>query len=494
LSIMKSLSCANLISMGRHIPTPFHLSLAEGQQALDIESILRIVPGRRLVALARWQDRLVIVKLFFHARHWERKLRRDLSGINFLTQSKLPTPKVLLQTTTEDGSGGVLIIEYLQQGKSLNVLFDEATSEAELEAGMNLAIKTIALCHRAGLWQKDIHLDNFMLADGKVYVLDGGDIQREQGKLDSKTRMQNLALFVAQFPAVFDEKAPSLLQEYRQHVAVASEVEGTEFKTQIRQARKLRLAKFERKLFRSTTANKRARSSDKFCVYDRSIHSSELERFIQHPDSFIRQDKLLKQGNSSTVALVEIDGRVFVLKRYNIKSFWHGLSRMLRPSRAHHSWRNASVLEMLGVATPHPYLFLEERVFWIFRSRAYFLCEHIHEQDMGTQWGKESGSGAADESTGIDSIGEVVTLFRQFLRLMSDYRISHGDMKATNFIIHDKRLYVLDLDAMRRHQSRKVFAQKFSADLARFRKNWLDSPLGLPVDLMIQEIQLLQAD
>lgn len=491
---MNTFSCANLTSMGRHIPTPFQLSIAEqqGQAVLEFESILRIVPGRRLVALARWRDSLVIVKLFFHARHWKRNLLRDLNGINLLRQSDVPTPRVLLQSTTEDGKGGVLIFEYLRQGTSLNALFEEAGSEAEIDEVMKLAIKTIALCHRAGLWQKDIHLDNFMLATGIVYLLDGGDIKAEE-PLDSKTARQNLALFFAQFPPIFDEKVATLLREYQLHAGVPADMELGRFRTEIKQARRLRLAKFERKLFRSTTANGSERSSSKFYVYDRSIHSPELDRFIDNPDSFINQDKLLKRGNSSTVALVEIDGREFVLKRYNIKSFWHGLSRMFRPSRAHHSWRNASVLEMLGVATPHPYLFLEERVFRIFRRRAYFLCEYIPAQDVGTQWGKGGDSNDAVEGLNKAGISEVVDLFRQFLKLMNDYYISHGDMKASNFIISDKQLYVLDLDAMRRHESRKGFSQKFTADLARFRKNWIASPLESSVEKMIKEIELVQA-
>lgn len=492
---MNTLSCANLASMGRDIPTPFQLSIAEaqGQSILEIESILRIVPGRRLVALARWRDSQVIVKLFFHASRWKRNLLRDLNGINLLRKAEMPTPAILLQTTTEDSRGGVLIIEYLQQGTTLGTLLESAANEAEIDDVMKLAVKTIALCHQAGLWQKDIHLGNFMLAAGVVYLLDGGDIKANGEQLDEKIARQNLALFFAQFSPIFDEKVAALLQEYQLHAAAPVDVELDRFRSEIKQSRRLRLAKFERKLFRSTTANRSEQASNQFCVYDRSIHSPELDRFIRDPDSFISEDKLLKQGNSSTVALVEIGGREFVLKRYNIKNFWHGLSRMIRPSRAHHSWRNASVLEMLGVATPHPYLFLEERVFWIFRRRAYFLCEHIPAQDLGTQWRNGADGNDPDEGVNKTVIKEVVDLFRRLLSVMNDYNISHGDMKATNFIITDNQLYVLDLDAMRRHESRKVFSQKFTADLARFQKNWVASPLESPVNLMIEEVKLLQA-
>lgn len=489
---MNTLTCVNLASMGRHIPTPFRLPVEDeqGQVTLEIKSILRIVPGRRLVALARWRDREVIVKVFFHARHWKRNLLRDVEGIKLLIEAKIPTPKLLSQLSSEDNRGGVLIIDYLQQATSLNALLQSTGNEDEIDELMNRAIETIADCHQAGLLQKDIHLDNFMLASERVYLLDGSEIKAVENRLDDESCRQNLALFFAQFPADFDDKAPALLRTYQLQRDLPQTMELGEL---IKQARRLRLAKFERKLFRSTSANRSEQSFSRFCVYDRSIHSDELQRFIKNPDSFISQDKLLKQGNTSTVALVEIDGREFVLKRYNIKGFWHGLSRMMRPSRAHHSWRNASILEMLGVATPHPYLLLEERAFWTFRRRAYFLCEYISEVDLGTQWTNPDEGSNVEQGLNKAESSELIELFRQYLKLMNDYHISHGDMKSTNFIISDKRLYVLDLDAMRRHDSNRVFNQKFAADLARFRKNWIASPLEPAVDLMLEEVELLQA-
>ena len=508
---MTSLSCTNLITMGRHIPTPFSLSLEEnqGNSDLKIESIIRLVPGRRMVALAQWQDRQVIVKLFFHATNWKRNMLRDLKGINLLRQAKIPTPNVLLQTTVAGNNGGVLIINYLKEATSLAKLFDEASKDDDRDKVMNLAIKAVALCHQAGLWQKDIHLDNFMLARGVVYVLDGADIRAEDAPLPGKTSLQNLALFFAQFIPAADENLEKFLSKYKEQSGVLNEIDSSEFEATVIRVRRGRVARYERKLFRSTSANRSEAGANFFTVYDRSIHSESLEKFISDPSSFINPEKLLKQGNTSTVALVEIDERMFVLKRYNIKGFWHGISRMFRPSRAHHSWRNALVLEMLGVATPKPFLFLEERLLWVFRRRAYFLCEYIDAEDLGKQWGRtetsqrgseESGEQAVAESdsevnnsSNIIEAGEIVGLFRRLFKIMSDYRISHGDMKATNFIVSNNKLYVLDLDAMRRHESRSESSRKIRTDLARFRKNWLGGSLESAVESMSKEIESLQA-
>ncbi|PCJ25447.1 MAG: hypothetical protein COA96_07375 [SAR86 cluster bacterium] len=493
---MTPLSCAELNSMGRNISTPFYLSLSQvpkGQDILKIESILRLVPGRRLVALAQWNGKQVIAKLFFHARHFKRNMRRDLEGINQLIQSDIPTPALLMQGLMEDQRGGVLITEYLHHGTPLAVLFDNADSETTKDEVMSLAIKLIAQCHQSGICQSDIHLDNFMRWGERVYLLDGGGIVSEEGGLDSKARLQNLALFFAQFSIAGDEKITSLLQIYQNHTSVISDNDNAGFHEQVKLARRQRLSKFERKLFRSTSASGSERSIRKFCVYDRSIYSPELERFIENPDAYIKPENMLKKGNSSTVALVKIDDRDYVLKRYNIKNFWHGLSRSCRPSRAHHSWRNASVLEMLGIGTAHPYLFIEERLFWIFRRRAYFLCERVLGEDLGTQWKNANLINEQKENLVQDKFKEVADLFRQLFERMSDYRISHGDMKATNFIIRDKQLVVLDLDSMKRHKSLNTFQRSIEADLVRFQKNWINSSLELPVKNMCEQIEQYRA-
>jgi tRNA A-37 threonylcarbamoyl transferase component Bud32 len=477
---MTIFTSTELVAMGRHIPTPFSINVEteQGTLELEIDTLLRTVPGKRLVALSKWQNRTVIVKIFISKNRWKRGMLRDLAGINTLKQARIPTPNLLLQANTSDNKAGVLIIEYLQQGVSLATLFEDANSEASKAEILEMGVKAVASCHQAGLWQRDIHLDNFMLCSDKVYVLDGADIKSRGDAMDVETRLKNFAMFLAQFPVAQDKQSAELLELYSKHATGLSDSEKAGFAKKIVNARRKRLNAFERKLTRSTSANRCEQSSSFFYVYDRSIHSPELDRFLADPDSFIDENALLKDGNSSTVARIEINERNYVVKRYNIKSFWHGLTRAVRPSRAHHSWRNASVLEMLGVATPHPYLFLEERVFWFFRRRAYFLCEYIEGKDLGT---------ALEEQDLKVSTFDTLTLFEALFEIMKEYRISHGDMKATNFLLKDGKLYVLDLDAMVRNNSKAKFTEKFSKDLLRFKKNWVGTSLEPEVDKMLEK-------
>ena len=119
---MNNFNCEHLIEMGRHIPTPFYLSLDKEQkeEAIKIESILRIVPGKRMTGISNWRNQTVIVKLFFGPGHWKRNLLSDIRGMNLLRQRHILTPEILHETATFDGKGAVLIIDYLQRCRSLH--------------------------------------------------------------------------------------------------------------------------------------------------------------------------------------------------------------------------------------------------------------------------------------------------------------------------------------------------------------------------------------
>ena len=55
-------------------------------------------------------------------------------------------------------------------------------------------------------------------------------------------------------------------------------------------------------------------------------------------------------------------------------------------------------------------------------------------------------------------------------------RLSHGDMKATNFILSERGAVVIDLDAMRRHDAAESFQRAQRRDLRRFMRNWEACP------------------
>lgn len=472
---MQPLDTRTLLSSGRALPLPAVLHWLSGSgetQTLELLSAFRVLPEKRIVALGNWKGQLVVAKLFFARGRWEQHLERETNGIASVVAADIATPRLLATGVSTDNGTGVLLLQYIDNSASVGQRWENA-GEADRDVLLHRVVALIAECHNKGLLQRDIHLDNFLLRDDQLYLLDTAAVERieaeaESAGIDSVRSLQNLALFFAQFPVRNDPCVQSLYEFYRTRRPGADiSADPGMFAALLRQNRQARLKVVLDKLYRETSAHICTRQWGRFVVYRRELESAALREFMADPDSAIAQGRLLKKGNSSTVALIRIGGQNCVVKRYNIKGIGHGLSRMLRPSRAWVSWRNSHMLEMLGIATPRPLLMMERRV-GILRREAYLVCEHVPGEDVLHSLEKEPINSPA--------WGRALEQFDTLFHIMRDYGIVHGDMKATNFISTDTALVVLDLDAMRQDQDRGHFRAAFCKDLRRFAANWQDSP------------------
>ena len=250
----------------------------------------------------------------------------------------------------------------------------------------------------------------------------------------------------------------------------------------VREARNLRIIKHGKKLFRSTTAHRSIRSFRELAVYARDIYSSSLESFVRDPNSYIKKESLIKDGNSTTVAEFNLDGKICVVKRYNLKSLWQKIKYLFKPSRAAKCWRNSLMLRMLGVETPRPFIIIEERLFGLLRQKAYFVCEKIEAPNL-----MECFDGKQFKNS---ELSQIITKFRNLFQIMIDYKISHGDMKASNFIFYNEQLIVLDLDGMKKHDSNRSFKKAIMKDFNRFLKNWRNSECEEAFKSLVNEFEV----
>lgn len=60
-----------------------------------------------------------------------------------------------------------------------------------------------------------------------------------------------------------------------------------------------------------------------------------------------------------------------------------------------------------------------------------------------------------------------------------ELRFVHGDTKASNFVVKDGDVHVLDLDAAVFHPGGRRFARAHRRDRVRFLANWPDPPTSL---------------
>jgi len=236
----------------------------------------------------------------------------------------------------------------------------------------------------------------------------------------------------------------------------------------VRRARERRCRSFLKKTLRTCSEFLRQDNPYGMRVVNRAQSSETLWEWLSDPDVGCPESAdLLKDGNTSSVWVTRVDNRPLVVKRYNVKGFWHGLKLSLRPGRALASWRNAHRLGLYGIPTPRPVALAKHR-----RERLQPLAWLIAEWLPGPnalQWFKDPAVPWAEK---VEMARRIADLFRALHR----ERLRHGDTKATNIIISVRGPALVDLDAMRRYRTRWGFARAWDADIARFARNWEENP------------------
>ncbi|AZC48140.1 MULTISPECIES: lipopolysaccharide kinase InaA family protein [Pseudomonas] len=451
-----------------NLPLSLELADAAGPATLQLLSLLRVLPGQRYVGAAVWRGRPVLAKLLVGAKA-ARHFQRELQGVRLLEEQGMTTP-LLLADGLKEGEGGWLLFEFLEGSESLGDAWKQVESlpalADEQQAVLAEALAAIAELHSKGLWQEDLHLDNLLRHQGKLYLIDGAGICVEQaGKPLSRQKvLENLGVFFAQLPKSLEPFTEELLVHYLLNNAEhALPLEALQ--KQVDKVRSWRLKDFLNKVGRECSLFSVLRGPFALRAIRREEEAAMLP-VLEQADALLDQGHLYKTGGAASVGRVEVAGRTLVVKRYNIKGFAHWLKRFWRPSRAWHSWQEGNRLAFLGIATPKPLALLEKRFLWL-RSRAYLVTEYLAGPDIIERFAPYIDSGAAPEA-------ELQALDRLFAELIRE-RISHGDFKGHNLFWQEDRWALIDLDSMCQHHSLGSFAPAYARDRARFMRNWPQS-------------------
>ena len=461
---MNNLDADALIKAGRKVREPFCLMLDASESAalesLTIRKVFRLLPGKRIVALATLGDRELLVKVFI-GRFAARYARRERLGAQAVAGSGVPTPGYRWQRALKSGGGQVIAFDYLEGARNLTEAWQQAADD-DSRLALTLSVLTVlARLHAAGVVQNDIHPENFLIHDGQIHTIDGGDVSNRRRPLTETESLSNLALYFAQFLARYDEQLPTALRFYEKQRGWSADSDRlgrlVESVTECREQRKLDHID---KAFRECTRFCCQKSFKRFSVCERSMDSDDMRAFLADLDSAIENGQLLKDGNTATVALVDSPVGRIVVKRYNIKNVLHRLSRLFRKSRAWVSWANSHRLEFLGIKTVRPIALVEERLGPL-RSRAYFVSEYVE--------GPDASMLDAERDDQMQSIAEII-------QNLSRAGVTHGDLKASNFLLSDDGAVIIDLDSMTEHVDGRQRSRAEKKDRERFMKNWESNP------------------
>ncbi|THF57661.1 lipopolysaccharide kinase InaA family protein [Pseudothauera rhizosphaerae] len=456
---------AALRAAGRHPAAPFRVRLADGRETeLTVHRLLRVLPGKRVVGEAVDADGARrLVKLFIDG-HSERNWQRERDGIAALAAAGVPTP-ALVAAGPLAGGGHALLTDFLDGADTLldgwHPLAGAMPGDGQFAAATALLAPAFALlgqAHVAGLSHDDLHFGNFLRHDGRLLLIDGDAVRRHgPGPLAEGTAARDLALLLAQLPRTWDGHLDALLAAYR--LTNPRPPGNGALQRALTKARAWRLQDYLGKTGRDCTLFKVERTPDRYSAVVRG-EADALAPLLAGPDRAIDAGHLLKRGNTCTVARVEADGRPLVVKRYNIKNARHALSRLWRPSRGWHSWREGHRLRLFGIPTPAPLALVEERRGPL-RGRAWLVNEYCAGTDLLTLLD-------ADREPPPDVAAALVAIFATLHR----ERISHGDLKATNLLWDGRTVQFIDLDAMRQHRSQATHARAWRRDRERLLRNW----------------------
>lgn len=454
------LDVSALAEAGRDVPERFRLSLglsaagpdlAGGDVEVCCHEILRLLPGRRLVARVTVDGRDAVMKLFLGTGA-VRYCRREAEGCARLAAAGVATPRFLgrLGSTGRSATPARgLLFEHVAVAAALGANDDE---------GACLAAAQLARLHAAGCRHHDLHLDNFLRdAAGRVWLVDGDGVRAARAPPGRRSSLHDLGVLCAQRPPLADAGLDPLYRAYAgERGWPADGVAALAAAT--RRHRRARLRGYLEKALRDCTEFRCERTWQRGVLAVRAAWGDELAAFCADPQPWCAGAEVVKGGRSATVLRGFLDGQPRIVKRYNVKGPWHWLRRALHPRpRFRRAWLNGQRLHLLGIDTARP-LALVERRFGPLRGVAYLVMEDRGRIDLATEIDRHGLSDAR--------LAEVVRLFRA----LGLAELTHSDTKATNFLLDERGLCVIDLDSMREGSS------GVARDIARFFANFDTRP------------------
>ncbi|MDY0189369.1 MAG: lipopolysaccharide kinase InaA family protein [Desulfuromonas sp.] len=435
----------------------------------ECQQLLRLLPGRRVVCQSEFGQQQVVIKLFIHPRKAARDYNQELNGYQLIADSDILTPELISHGKIIAG-GFFVMYRYIEASRVLGETLPP-TPEAAAQAQLHELMAILARMHATHCQQVDLHVNNFLYANGQLYTIDCGTISAMgKGRQQLRQRHKNLANILSQLPTTYDYLVPELLDKYRAHYSqqylagAPIDITTAEINRLILRWRRWRMHNYQKKVARTCSEFIADKQWHERRIMRREYSSPEWLKFYAEVDKYIAQGTVLKDGNTATVALAQCSGKKLVIKRYNIKNWRHLLSRCWRPSRGWRTWQNAHRLKVLGIQTPQPIAVIEKRWGWL-RLQAYYISAYTPATDALTLYSHPQAKVSPPQ----------LAAFRQLFNALIYARISHGDFKANNILVENNRVTLIDLDSMHFHRWRHSFSRAFAKDLDRFQRNWLNN-------------------
>ena len=209
-----------LTNINHDVSLPFILNLegeTDDRTRIKCTELLRLIPGKRLVCRALWKEQTVVTKVFMDYARSKNSMSKEKAGAKALRDKGITTPELLYAGALEQDDAGILIYENIANTISAHEAWKNATTENKITLLRDFMV-LLAQHHDAGLSQQDMHLSNFIIANGKLYTLDAADILAVSSPLDKRAAIENLASFFSLFHKSYNHLIAVAYDEDRKSV------------------------------------------------------------------------------------------------------------------------------------------------------------------------------------------------------------------------------------------------------------------------------------
>ncbi|MCK0153643.1 hypothetical protein MWU49_08015 [Alcanivorax sp. S6407] len=413
-------------------------SLAIAGHDFHAQKVLRLIPGKRMVAAGEWQGQPVVAKLFFldqcAAGH-------EAAVLGQLASKGIRVPAVKAVEPHEDGS--ILLLEKVP-GEDLGITLQAGFSESRAEQVLDMVWSLF----QAGWLQTDLHFGNFFAEKDGLCCIDAGAMKPvAEGNL--RALKDNLALFVVQTTLQHQQRLMALV------VARMAQwgLQAGGFEAQCRGRLQRRIRQADKKWARTCTAIEVTEERDRKVYRDRSQRQEELLGLCTALDRV----PVLKEGSR-----VRVHGNEhWIIKHYHSMGLKGRVRQKLLQSHGMISWKRGHSWDLLGIPTPRPALLVEfvagERA-----GQSIIIFPRCDGQQLSVLM--ESDRERAKECA--DTV-------RQWLRHFHWAGLRHGDLKAQNILVNEQNaITFIDLDAANFTSLNRRADAWHQREVQRFEKNW----------------------
>jgi len=434
--------------------------------------IRRIIRGTLPLAQDTIPVYLKVYRLVDRADRWTHffrvsKARREAEMALLLREKGLPTAEPLI--LGERYRRGMLQESYLisreiEGGQPLDKFFLAQGGRPDPSLERDLSLKLARLTsrlHEAGIYHRDYHPGNLLLAQGKIFLIDLHHVKTQRAKLPIRRRINNLVQLNIFFQGRLRKAARArFFKEYCTRSGISTGERKIYARRIEERTRKACIHLYRRRQQRCLRDNR------DYMVYKRGTYRGYLRR-----DAGLEQElprlleglstgsSIVKEDKKTTLFLMTLSGTTPHLgeKKIYIKQYHcRGISGLLKglitfQSRPLRAWKMAHAIIVRHFDTALPLAMLENRPAGIFRG-GFFLSQEIPDA-LGIDWFVLREFGSGQETDRVKEKREFIRSFARHLNRWHQLNLFQRDLKASNILVTRDgggyRFYFIDPEGLR---------------------------------------------